>query len=92
MCKKDYSWNPSTCICENSRNLKSIDGDLVIVCDEIMNVTNIVSTNVTNRVPTNVTSAVSINSDDKKVRCKMDCYILHTLSLVTVLLFIIARI
>ena len=23
-CKKNYSWNPSTCICENSRYLKSI--------------------------------------------------------------------
>ena len=22
--KKDYSWNPSTCICESSRHLKSI--------------------------------------------------------------------
>ena len=24
-CKKDYSWNPSTCICDNSKYLKSID-------------------------------------------------------------------
>ena len=23
--KRDYSWNPSTCICENSKYLKSID-------------------------------------------------------------------
>ena len=23
-CKKEYSWNPSTCICENGKYLKSI--------------------------------------------------------------------
>ena len=23
-CKKDFSWNPSTCICDNSKYLKSI--------------------------------------------------------------------
>ena len=38
-------------------------------------------------ISTNVTSAVSINSDDKKVRCKMDCYILLTFLLETILLF-----
>ena len=32
---------------------------------------------------------VLINSDDKKLRDKMDCYILHTFSLVTILLFLI---
>ena len=36
--KKDYSWNPITCICENRRYLKSIIGDLVTVCDEIISV------------------------------------------------------
>ena len=25
-CKKDYSWNPSTCICKNSKYLKSASG------------------------------------------------------------------
>ena len=29
-CKKDYNWNPSTCICENSKYLKSITDDSVI--------------------------------------------------------------
>ena len=29
-CRKDYSWNPSTCICENSKYLKSIAGTSVI--------------------------------------------------------------
>ena len=27
-CKKDYSWNPSTYICENSKHLKSISDTL----------------------------------------------------------------
>ena len=34
--KKDYSLNPSTCICENGKYLKSIDVTSVITCDEIM--------------------------------------------------------
>ena len=32
---------------------------------------------MTNTISTNFTSAVSINSDDEKVKNKMDCYILH---------------
>ena len=42
-CKKDYSWNPSTCICENSKYLKSIADTSVIACDETISVMNIVS-------------------------------------------------
>ena len=34
-CKRDYSWNPSTCFCESSKHLKHIVDDLVIACDEI---------------------------------------------------------
>ena len=62
VCKKDYSWNPSTCICQDSKHLKRIVDYSYskIACDEIIYVTDIVSTNVT--------STVSINSDDKKVR------------------------
>ena len=89
-CLKDYSWNPSTCICEISRYLKSIVDESVIVCDEIINVTDSASKIVTNTIPTSVTSIASINSDDKKVRYKMDYYILYTVSLVIILLFIIA--
>ena len=62
--KKNYSWNPSTCICENGKYLKSIVDDSKIVCDKIRYVMNIVSTNVANIVLTNV----STNSDGKKVR------------------------
>ena len=53
---KDYSWNPSTCICENGMYLKSIVDDLAIVSNEIIYVMDIVPTNVT------------INLDDKKIR------------------------
>ena len=38
------------------------------MCDEVINVTDNVSTNVTNIVPTNITSTVPINFDNKKVR------------------------
>ena len=73
--KKDYSWNPSTCICENGKCLKSVNDTSVIVHDEIINATDSVSTNATKIIPTNATNTVSINSDDKKIRYKMDCYI-----------------
>ena len=43
-----------------------------------MNVQASLSTIVTNTISTNVTSTLSINFDDKKVRYKMNCYILHT--------------
>ena len=67
------------------------------MCDEIINVTDGVSTNVintiirnmTNTVSINVMSTVSKNSDDKKVRYKVDCYILHTVLLVITWLYII---
>ena len=60
-CKKDYSWNPNTCICENSRHLESILDDSVIVCDEIINVAESVSTNVTNTIPTVATNTMPRN-------------------------------
>ena len=42
--KKGYSWNPSICICENSKYLKSIADTSVTQCDKIVNVMDIVST------------------------------------------------
>ena len=60
------------------------------MCDEIINAADSVSTNVTNIILTNVTNNVSINADDKKVTYKILCYILHTVLVVIVLLFIIA--
>ena len=85
--KKDCSWNPSTRICENIWYLKIIVGNSVIVCNDIINVVN-VKTYVTNTISTNVTRTVSITSNDKKVRCKMDCYIFRTVLLVIILLSI----
>ena len=61
----------------------------MIRCDEIRNVADS-ATNVTNSISINVTSTVPINSDDKKVKYKMNRYILHTVILVIILLFIIA--
>ena len=72
--QKSYSWNPSTCIWENRKYLNHIADNSKIVCDEIINATD----------------SVSANFDNKKVRYKMYCYILHTVLLVFLLLFIIA--
>ena len=55
-----------------------------------MNATDSVSRNMTNAMPINVTSTVSINSDDKKMRYKIDCYSLNMLLLVIIVLCIIA--
>ena len=85
--------NPDTFICENGKYLKSIADTSVIACDEITNATDSVSTNVTNLINTisaNATSTVPLNFNDKKVKYKMDCDILHTFLLVIILLFIIA--
>ena len=80
--KEDYSWNPCTCICENSKYLKTIANNLVTECDEIVIVTDILSTKKENTIATNITSTASI----KKVK---DYYTLHTVLLVIILLLII---
>ena len=77
------------CICKNSRYLKSISDDSVIVCDVIINVTDSVSKNVTSTIPTNVTNTiplnvmctVPINSHNKKLRYKYGLlYFTHVFS------------
>ena len=35
MCVKDYTWNPSTCNCENGKYSASIMDNSAITCDEI---------------------------------------------------------
>ena len=35
---KCYIWNPTICSCENAEYLGSIIDDLMIACDEIINV------------------------------------------------------
>ena len=57
----------------------------MIACDEITSVMNSVSTKRTNTIATNV----SVDSDDKKVRYNIDCYILCTVLLEIILLLII---
>ena len=82
MCKKDYSWNPSTCICENSKYLKNVTeyDKIIIVMDDA-------STNKKiNTIAINVTSTASINCYSIKVR---NCYILLTAFLAIILLLII---
>ena len=41
-----------------------------------------ISTNMINTISTNVTSTASTNFDDKKVRYKIDCYILTTILII----------
>ena len=84
-CKTDYSLNPSRCVCENGKYFKIIADTSVIACDKIISVMDIVSTKMRNTIATNV----SINSNDNKVRYKIDSYILHTISLATISLLII---
>ena len=86
-CKEDYSWNPSTYICENIKYLISGADTSVAECDEIVIVIDFISTKKTNTtVTTKVTSTTSIYCRSKKVR---DCYILDTVLLVIILLLII---
>ena len=81
----DYSWNLSTC-CGNSKYLKIVVDDSVILCDENLYIMDIVSTKMTNSI---AASPAWNNFDVKKVRYKIDCHILHAILLVIILLLII---
>ena len=90
--KKDSSQNPSTCICEKSKYLKSIADTSVIECDEVINVldnastkkADTLATKKTSTIATTATSTASINCHSKKVK---DGYILHTVLLKILLLY-----
>ena len=56
----------------------------MIACDEIIYVMNTASTKKANTVAANM----SINHYDKKVRYKIDCYILHTVLFAIIYLLI----
>ena len=86
ICKKYYKWNLRTCTCENSKYLKSIANTSVIKCDKIITVLDIVATKITDTTARNVTSTALINCHSKKVK---DCYILHTVLFLIILLLII---
>ena len=82
MCEKDYNWNPSTCICKNSKYLKSAGDNSVTKCDEILNVMD-----NTARKNTNVTKSASINCHRKKIRyCYKKIRDFHTVLLAMILL------
>ena len=81
-CRKDYSWNPSTCTFEKSNYLESIGDTSVMDCDEIILVMDILSAKIENTVAINKTK----NYHSKTVR---DCCILHTFLLGIILLLII---
>ena len=65
-CRKDYSWIPSTCICENSKYLRSIADTSVMECERIITVMGIVSTKMTIYIAANVMSTALINFQSKK--------------------------
>ena len=56
---KNYSWNLSMCIYENSKDFKRITS--VTESDEIITIMDVVSTEITNTIARNVTSIASIN-------------------------------
>ena len=58
----------------------------MIVCDEMIYVMDIVPTKMTNAM---AISTVSIHTGSKKVRQKIDCYILHAVLVVILLLLLI---
>ena len=87
-CKKDYNWNPSKCICQNDKYLKRIPNTSVIACDEIISAMDILSTKTTSTIA----AIVSRNSDGKKVRYQIYCYIFYVVSLMIRLLLIITTI
>ena len=60
-CEKDYSWNPSACICENTKYLKSVADTSLTKSDEILIFVDKLTTKKINTIATNVTSAASIN-------------------------------
>ena len=57
-CKKDYSWNPSTCVCENRKYLEIIADTPVTECYEIIIFMDIVSTKKTNNIATKKTNTI----------------------------------
>ena len=79
--------------CDDSKYVGSIIDNPVITCDEIINAAESASTNVSTNlmstVSTNVASNASLNFYNRKVRYKIDFYILHTVLSVPLLLFII---
>ena len=64
--KKDYSWNPNACICENSKYLKNMADASVTKCDEIIILMDTIATNT-------ITTANTIDKDKDKYYSD-ECY------------------
>ena len=64
MCKTNYIWSPSTCGSEIDKYLKSIIGDLVLIRDEVIEVTKIISTKTVPKI------SIPTNFNEEKVTCK----------------------
>ena len=88
-CEKDYSLNPSICMCENNKYFKSVANTSVTKSDKIVIFMNNLSTKKTNTISTYVTTTTLINCHSIKVR---DCYIFNTVLLVVIVLLIIVSI
>ena len=74
VCKRDYIWNPSTCICDNGKYLNCIVGDSVNTCDEFLEETKTVPTK------TLATKPVLTNFNKNKVTCEIEAFsILRTI-------------
>ena len=82
--QKEYTACENTCSCENAEYLTSTIEDSTIMCDDVINVEYSVSTNGS----ANVISTVSTIFIKKVVR-KIDFYIVLTVLLVVILLFMI---
>ena len=81
--EKDYSLNPSICICGKGKYLESTANTSVTKCDKIVIVMKNLLIKKTNAITTNITTAALTNFHSKNVR---DCYLLHALLLVFILL------
>ena len=77
--------NPSTCICGNSKYLKSFADTSVTECDKNLIVMDVVSTKKRNTIATNFRSTASTGFHSKNIR---PCYVLHAVLLITIKLLI----
>ena len=67
-CERYCCWNPTACICGNSKYLKNVADTSVSQCDKNAVVMDIASTKKTNTIITNFMSTASINCHSKNVR------------------------
>ena len=77
VCKEDYVWDPSKCVCKNIKYLASIMDNSSIICDEVIELYD----EEIKTIPTNF--------NEKKVTCKVQSfYILLAFLLITIALLI----